>query len=152
LTGWARSCSKLFPLSLLAPSRGRARSVFGRPSLYVAFISLLTQALSKTTLFVFYGFTYLGLFLRGVSVKSRCPTPTPPALQGAGTAGWTHQVRRAACRLSESGGRTPEVMATPLRTGLMGISRLICQRDMVSYGKNIITCLNQVWNIKKVYE
>ncbi|MEQ2219169.1 hypothetical protein XENOCAPTIV_013541, partial [Xenoophorus captivus] len=26
LTGWARSCSKLLPLSLLTPSRGRARS------------------------------------------------------------------------------------------------------------------------------
>uniref|UniRef100_M3ZFP0 E3 ubiquitin-protein ligase SMURF1 n=1 Tax=Xiphophorus maculatus TaxID=8083 RepID=M3ZFP0_XIPMA len=39
----------------------------------------------------------------------RCPTPTPPAT--------------AVCRLCESEGRTPEVMATPLRTDLTGINQ-----------------------------
>lgn len=71
------------------------------------------------------------LFSRAASAKSRCPTPTPPAPRAAGTAGWTHRVRRAVCRLCESEGRTPEVMATPLRTDLTGINRLICQRDTV---------------------
>lgn len=75
----------------------------------------------------------LGPSLRGVSAKSRCRTPTLLAQQGVGTVDLTRPVRRAVSRHSESGGRSREVMATPLRTDLMGISRLTCQRDMVSH-------------------
>lgn len=70
--------------------------------------------------------------MRDVSVKNRCPTPIPLVLQEAGTVGLTLPVRKAVFRRSESEGRTPEVMATPLKTDLMGTNHLTCQRDTVS--------------------
>lgn len=74
----------------------------------------------------------LGLSLRDVSVKSRFPILTLLVQRGAGTVGLTRPVRRTVFRCSESEGRTPGAMATPLRIDLRGTNRLTYQRDMVS--------------------
>lgn len=87
---------------------------------------------------VFLFFFSPGLCSRDVSVKSRCLTLTPLALQVAVIVDWTPPVRRAVFRASESGGRTLEVMATPLKTDLMGTSSQISLRDTVS--NSLIQC------------
>lgn len=89
------------------------------------------------TVCVFFFFSS-GLCSKDVSVKSRCLTLTPLALQVAVIVDWTPPVRRAVFRASESEGRTLEVMATPLKTDLMGTSSQISLRDMVS--NSLIQC------------
>lgn len=74
----------------------------------------------------------VGLCLRDVSVKSRCPTPTPLVRRVVGTAVLTPPVRRTVFKHSESEGRILEAMATPLRTDRTGTSPLTCLKDMVS--------------------
>lgn len=74
----------------------------------------------------------LGRSLRGVSVKSRFRILTLLVQRGAGTVGLTRPARRTVFRRSESEGRTPGAMATPLRIDLRGTNRLTCQRDTVS--------------------
>lgn len=74
----------------------------------------------------------LGPSLRDVSVKSHFRILTLLVQRGAGTVGLTHPARRTVFRHSESEGRTPGVMATPLRIDLRGTNHLTCQRDMVS--------------------
>lgn len=65
-------------------------------------------------------------------MKNRCLIPTPPALRAAGTAVSTRLVKKTVFSPNESGGRTPEDMATHLRTDLTGTSHPTCLKDMVS--------------------